>query len=66
MKVDGEMYDPNLHEAVAEVESEEHESGQIVDVIQTGYKIGERVLRHARVCIAAWCEEEVDGCNLTT
>lgn len=49
---DGQPFDPNLHEAVVQIESEEHESGQIVDVIQTGYMIGERVLRPARVCIA--------------
>jgi molecular chaperone GrpE len=53
MKVEGEMFDPNLHEAIVKIESEEHESDQIVDVIQTGYVIGERVLRPARVCIAA-------------
>jgi len=53
MKVEGEMFDPNLHEAIVQIESEEHESGQIVDIIQTGYVIGERVLRPARVCIAA-------------
>ena len=46
------MDDPNLHEAVAQIESEDHESGQIIEVIQTGYTIGERVLRPARVCIA--------------
>jgi molecular chaperone GrpE len=53
MKVEGEMFDPNQHEAVVQIESEEHESGQIVEVLQTGYFIGERVLRPARVCIAA-------------
>jgi molecular chaperone GrpE len=53
MDVDGEMFDPNLHEAVAQIESEDHESGQIIEVIQTGYTIGDRVLRPARVCIAA-------------
>jgi molecular chaperone GrpE len=53
MEVDGEMFDPNLHEAVVQIESEEHESGQIVEVIQTGYLIGSRVLRPAQVCIAA-------------
>ncbi len=52
MDVDGKIFDPNLHEAVAKIDSPDHESGQIVDVIQTGYRIGERVLRPARVCIA--------------
>jgi molecular chaperone GrpE len=53
MKVDGEIFDPNLHEAVVQIESKDHQSGQIIDVLQTGYMIGERVLRPARVCIAA-------------
>lgn len=53
MDADGKMFDPNLHEAVAKIESTNHESGQIVDVIQSGYMIGDRVLRPARVCIAA-------------
>lgn len=52
MDVDGKIFDPNLHEAVAKIASPNHESGQIVDVLQTGYMIGERVLRPARVCIA--------------
>lgn len=53
MEADGEVFDPNLHEAIAQIESPDHESGQIIDVIQTGYMIGDRVLRPARVCIAA-------------
>lgn len=52
MDVEGEMFDPNLHEAIAQVESPEHESGQIVEVIQEGYMIGERVLRAALVRVA--------------
>ena len=51
IEADG-MFDPNLHEAVAQVPSPEHESGEIIDVIQTGYMIGERVLRPTRVAIA--------------
>jgi molecular chaperone GrpE len=53
MEANGMMFDPNLHEAVAQIESPDHESGQIIDVIQTGFMIGNRVLRPARVCIAA-------------
>ena len=48
-----QMFDPNLHEAVVQTESDEHESGQIIEVLQTGYKMGERVLRPAMVRIAA-------------
>ena len=32
MQVDGEMFDPNLHEAISQTESPEHESGQIIEV----------------------------------
>ncbi len=52
IEADGAMFDPNLHEAVVQIDSPDHDSGQIVEVIQTGYMIGERILRPARVCIA--------------
>ncbi|MFC1996114.1 nucleotide exchange factor GrpE [Chloroflexota bacterium] len=48
----GKIFDPNLHEAVIQTESDEHESGQVIEVLQTGYKMGDRVLRPATVRIA--------------
>ena len=42
-------YDPNLHQAIMQVESDEHESGQVVQVMQKGYTIKDRVLRPAMV-----------------
>jgi molecular chaperone GrpE len=53
IEAEGETFDPNLHEAVAQTESNEHESGQVIEVLQTGYKMGDRVLRPAIVRIAA-------------
>lgn len=53
MEVDGEMFDPNLHEAISQTESPEHENGQIIEVIQQGYMIGDRVLRAALVRVAS-------------
>jgi molecular chaperone GrpE len=53
MQVVGEMFDPTLHEAIAKEESEDHESGQIIEEIQKGYLIGERVLRAALVRVAS-------------
>ncbi len=53
MEAEGQMFDPNLHEAVMQEESESHESGQIIEVLQKGYWIGERVLRPALVKVAA-------------
>jgi molecular chaperone GrpE len=45
-------YDPNLHQAIMQVDSDEHESGQIVQVMQKGYTIKDRVLRPAMVTTA--------------
>ena len=53
MDVDGQMFDPNLHEAISQSESPDHESGQIIEVIQQGYMIGDRVLRAALVRVAS-------------
>ncbi len=44
-------FDPNFHEAVMQVDSEEKNSGDILQVFQKGYKIKERVLRAAMVSI---------------
>ncbi len=52
MEADGQMFDPNLHEAISQEESPDHESGQIIEVINKGYLIGERVLRPALVRVA--------------
>jgi molecular chaperone GrpE len=40
-----------VHEALLSQPSE-HEEGAVIDVVQKGYKLGERVLRPARVVIA--------------
>lgn len=49
---EGAEFDPNFHEAVSQVPSEEHESGYIVEVLQQGYLLGERVIRPAMVLVA--------------
>ena len=45
----GEDFDPNLHNAVGMVDSDELDSGKIAAVFQTGYKIGDKIIRHAMV-----------------
>jgi molecular chaperone GrpE len=45
-------FDPNIHEAITQIDSPTHESGQIVDVMRQGYKIGDRILRPALVVVA--------------
>jgi len=45
-------FDPELHEALAQIDSPDHQSGEIVDVMQKGYLINDRVLRPAKVTVA--------------
>ena len=45
-------FDPHVHEALLAQPAEEKESGDVLDVIQKGYKLGERVVRPARVIVA--------------
>jgi molecular chaperone GrpE len=52
MDTNCKKFDPNLHEAISNEDSPDHESGQIIDVVQPGYTLGERVIRPARVRVA--------------
>lgn len=45
----GDDFDPNLHNAISMVDNEELGSGKIAQMFQTGYKIGEKIIRHAMV-----------------
>ena len=45
-------FNPNIHEALTQIDSSDHESGQIVEVMRKGYKIGDRVIRPALVVVA--------------
>ena len=48
----GQKLDPNRHQAMIEVEHETHEPGAIVDELQAGYVIKDRLLRPALVSVA--------------
>jgi molecular chaperone GrpE len=45
-------FDPNFHQAIAEVPGNGKPGGSIVDVVQSGYMIGDRLLRPAMVTVA--------------
>ena len=49
---EGQKFDPNLHQAIFEVPDETKPSGTVTQVVQTGYVIGERVLRPAMVGVS--------------
>lgn len=53
METDGKLFDPNLHEAISLEESDDHESGEIIEVLNPGYNLGDRVLRPAVVRVAS-------------
>ena len=48
----GEKFDPNKHQAMYEVPDPSAQPGSVVQVIQAGYLIGDRVLRPALVAVA--------------
>ena len=48
----GQPFDPEHHDALALVESTEHEEGTILEEVESGYKIGDRVIRPARVRVS--------------
>ncbi len=47
----GLPFDPNFHNAVMEEEAGEEQKGKVIKVYQQGYKIGDRILRHAVVIV---------------
>ncbi|MEG4396393.1 nucleotide exchange factor GrpE [Microcoleus sp. BROC3] len=53
MRPEGEQFDPNLHEALLSEPTDEHEEGTIIQELERGYILGDRVLRHAKVKVAA-------------
>jgi len=52
MQAEGQMFDPNLHEAIAQEPSAEYPCGHVVAVVQNGYMMGDRVIRPAMVRVA--------------
>lgn len=52
MRVEGEPFDPNLHEAVLREPSDEHSEDMVIAELQRGYHLNGRVLRHALVKVS--------------
>jgi molecular chaperone GrpE len=53
MRAEGQQFDPNLHEAVMRQLTEEHPEGTVIEELQRGYYLGDRILRHSLVKVAA-------------
>lgn len=58
MRAEGQEFDPMLHEAVMREPTSEHPEGTVIEEFVRGYQLGERVLRHAMVKVAAPPEDE--------
>lgn len=52
IEAEGQPFDPELHNAVMQKPDENAESGTVTLVMQKGYKLGDRVIRHAMVAVA--------------
>jgi molecular chaperone GrpE len=48
---EGHCFDPNIHEALMQVESAEHDANQVVSQLEKGYLLHGRLIRPAKVCI---------------
>lgn len=48
----GDEFDPNIHEAITQEENPDFEEGQIIEVVQPGYRISDRIIRPAMVRVA--------------
>ena len=58
-----QKFDPNLHQAMSEIEDEQSKTGSILQEIQPGYMLGERLLRPALVAVAKRKTSENDEKN---
>jgi molecular chaperone GrpE len=59
----GEKFDPNVHQAMYEVPTQDMPSGHVAQVIQAGYMIGDRVLRPALVGVAKGAPKQAASAN---
>jgi molecular chaperone GrpE len=57
MRAEGTEFDPNLHEAVMREPTDQHPEGTVLEELMRGYMLGDRVLRHAMVKVAAEPED---------
>jgi molecular chaperone GrpE len=58
MRAEGQEFDPNLHEALLRQPTADHPEGTVIDQLVRGYMMGDRVLRHAQVRVAAAPEDD--------
>lgn len=60
---EGEKFDPNVHQAMYEIPTSDLPPGQVAQVIQAGYMIGDRVLRPAMVAVSKAAPKSASSAN---
>jgi molecular chaperone GrpE len=58
MRVEGQPFDPNFHDAIMREPTNEHPEGTVIEELRRGYLLGDLVLRHAMVKVAATGEDD--------
>lgn len=56
MRVEGQPFDPNYHDAIMREATDEHPEGTVIEELRRGYLLGDLVLRHAMVKVATQTE----------
>jgi molecular chaperone GrpE len=57
----GQRFNPNIHQAITEIPSTDVPAGHVIDEVQSGYMIGERLLRPAMVAVASQTSSSKNG-----
>ena len=57
IEAQGQPFDPSLHEAMMQQPSDEHPAGTVLEEYQSGYRLWDRVLRHAKVIVSKEIDE---------
>lgn len=60
----GANFDPNIHEALMQMESDQHENNQIVSEMEKGYLLNGRLIRPSRVCVCKKTNKEKNECDI--
>ena len=61
LPVEGQPFDPNMHEAVTSIASEEHPEGTVITELRRGYTLGGKLLRPAQVIVSRGPAEAADA-----
>ena len=47
----GDSFDPEFHEAISQIKTDKKNSGKIIDIIEKGYKMGDKIIRFPKVVV---------------